>query len=125
MLTSPFSKVRPANGQAPHRTARGYLGHKRPDWERADLAAQAYVQGRSIDAPTLQQLAFAYRVSVASIQRRLNGKHVTVDEALAGWRAWTPQQRAAFGRGAGAAELWDDAISPVINEERDQPMAAE
>jgi hypothetical protein len=55
------------------RTARGYLGHKRPTWERADLAAQSYVQRRPIEAPTLQQWAFAYRVSVANVQRRLNG----------------------------------------------------
>src|SRR5262245_40160917 len=112
MLT-PLSKVPTNNKQAPARLARGYLGHKRPDWERADFAAAHYVQRRPIEAPTLQQLAFAYRVSVASIQRALNGKRVTVDEAVANWRAWTPEQRAAFGRGAGAAELWDDAITPV------------
>ena len=35
----------------PTRTARGYLGHKRPTWERADLAAQAYAQRRPIEAP--------------------------------------------------------------------------
>ena len=106
------------------RTARGYLAHRRPDWERADLAAKAYVQRRPIEAPTLHQLAFAYRVSVGSIQRRLQ-ERVTVDEAVASWRAWTPEQRAAFGRGAGVSEIWDCAISPVINEERDQLVAAE
>jgi hypothetical protein len=98
---------------------RGYLGHKRPTWERADLAAQGYVQKRPIEAPTLQQWAFAYRVSVASVRRRLNGKRVTVDEAVASWRSWTPEQRAAFGRGAGISEIWDCAISPVITEERE------
>jgi hypothetical protein len=109
------SNLTPHLGQAPRRSARGYLGHKRPTHERADLAA------RPIEAPTLHQLAFAYRVSVASIQCRLNGKHnVTVDEAVASWRAWTREQRAAFGRGAGTTSLWDDAISPVITEERDQ-----
>jgi hypothetical protein len=107
------------------RTARGYLGHKRPTWERADLAAQTYLQKRPIERPTLHQLAVAYRVSVASIQQRLNGKYVTVDEAVASWRVWTPQQRAAFGRSAGVSEIWDCAISPVINEERDQLVAAE
>ena len=61
--------------------SRGYLGHKRSTWERADLAARAYMQRRPIESPTLQQLAFAYRVSVASIQRRLSGKCVTVS----GW----------------------------------------
>ena len=68
--------VYPADGTSatPARSVRGYLGHKRPTWERADLAAKDYVQRRPIEAPTLQQLAFAYRVSVASIQCRLNGK---------------------------------------------------
>jgi hypothetical protein len=98
--------------------ARGYLGHKRPICERADLAARAYVQRRPIEAPTLQQLAFAYRVSVASIQRVLNGKRVSVDEAVLAWRRWTPEQRADFGRGAGVAEVWDFAIAPVVSEER-------
>jgi hypothetical protein len=100
-------------------TVRGYLGHKRPTWERSDLAARAYVQRRPIEAPTMQQLAFAYRVSVASIRRRLNGKRVTVDDAIASWRSWTPEQRVAFGRGAGVSEIWDCAISPVISEERE------
>jgi hypothetical protein len=102
---------------------RGYLGHKRSTWERADLAAKAYVQRRPIEAPTLQQLAFSYRVSVASIQRRLNGKRVTVDEAVLAWRAWTPAQRAAFGRHAGIAELWDHAIIPVMAEERGEVVS--
>jgi hypothetical protein len=103
--------------------SRGYLGHKRPTCERADLAARAYVQRRPIEAPTLQQLAFAYRVSVASIQRVLNGKRVTVDEAVVAWRSWTPQQRAEFGRGAGIAELWDNAIIPVMTEERGEVVS--
>jgi hypothetical protein len=102
----------------PTRTARGHLGHGRPTWERADLAARDYAQKRPIEAPTLQQLAFAYRVSVPSIQRRLNGKFVTVDEAVASWRKWSPEQRAEFGRGAGIAELWDGSIVPVTTEER-------
>ena len=103
--------------------SRGYLGHKRPTCERADLAARAYVQRRPIEAPTLQQLAFAYRVSVASIQRVLNGKRVTVDEAVLAWRAWSREQRAAFGRGAGVAEVWDDAIAPVVSEERGEVVS--
>ena len=94
-----------------------------PTWERADLAAKAYMQRRPIEAPTLQQLAFAYRVSIASIQRRLNGKCVTVEQAVAAWRSWTPQQRAAFGRLAGIAELWDHAIIPVMAEERGEVVS--
>ena len=35
-----------------------------------------------------------------------------------GLERWTPEQRAEFGRVAGVAEIWDCAISPVINEER-------
>ena len=67
------------------RTAGGRLARKRPAWERADLAAQAYVQKlpievstpqqRRIENPTLAQLAIAYGVTVADIQRRLNGGH--------------------------------------------------
>jgi hypothetical protein len=76
------------------------------------------VQKLPLEAPTLQQLAFAYRVSVASIRRRLNGKRVTVDEAVAAWRSWSPEQRARFGRGAGVSEIWDHAIAPVVSEER-------
>jgi hypothetical protein len=99
--------------------SRGYLGHKRPTCERADLAARAYVQRQPIESPTLQQLAFAYRVSVASIQRALNVKRVTVDEAVTAWRSWTPEQRSAFGRNVGVAEVWDHAIVPTISQERE------
>ena len=124
----PLSTARPSNGQVSVKAVkvvRGYLGHKRTTRERADLAARTYVQKRPIEAPTLQQLAFAYRVSVASIQRRLNGKHVTVDAAVASWRVWTPEQRAEFGRGAGIGNLWDFAIIPTIAEERAHQQAAE
>jgi hypothetical protein len=102
---------------------RGYLGHKRPTWERSDLAAKAYVQKRPIEAPTLQQLAFAYRVSVASIRRRLNGKpgngrngHAeTLAEHIARSSA---AERLAAARIIGPAALWDTMISPVVSEER-------
>ena len=119
-----FVKVK-VNGNATRRAvrqpriARGYLGHHRPRWERADLAARDYAQGRPIEQPTLAQLALAYRVSVADIRLRLNGKHVSVDQAVEGWRAWTSEQRAQFGRGAGVGNLWDDAIIPTITEERE------
>ena len=107
------------------RRSRGLSRPQAPIWERADLAAKAYAQGRPIEAPTLQQVAVAYRVSVASVQRRLNGKHVTVDLAVASWRSWTPAQRAEFGRGAGVADVWDYAIIPTITEERQAAEAAE
>ena len=113
-----------AAGRQP-RVARGYLGHHRPAWERAYLAAGHYARGLPIERPTLAQLALAYRVSVASIRIRLNGKHVTVKAAVASWCQWTPEQRAEFGRGAGVGNLWDDAIIPTIAEERAQQQAAE
>ena len=53
--------------------ARGHLGRKRPAWERADDAARSYVQGL-VKGQTLQQLAILYDVSVADIQRCLDGK---------------------------------------------------
>ena len=38
-------------------------------------------------------------------------------EAVMGWKRWSPEQRAEFGRGAAVAEVWDYAIAPVITEE--------
>jgi hypothetical protein len=109
----------------PTRSARGYLGHKRPTSERADLAARDYVQKRSIEAPTLQQLAFGYRVSVASVRRRLNGNgrpsngrnghRETLAEHIA---RSTAEERLAAARIVGPAEIWDTMISPVVSEER-------
>jgi hypothetical protein len=52
-------------------------------------------------------------------RQRQKEERVTVDEAVASWRRWSPKQRASFGRGAGIAELWDDAISPVVSEQRE------
>jgi len=49
---------------------------------------------------------------------RRKAERVTVEEAVASWRSWTPEQRVAFGRGAGISEIWDCAISPVITLER-------
>jgi len=50
-------------------------------------------------------------------RRRQNAKR-TVEEMVASWRCWTPGQRANFGRAVGVAEIWDDAIAPVVGEER-------
>jgi hypothetical protein len=44
---------------------------------------------------------------------------------VASWAVWTSAQRAEFGRGAGVADVWDDAIVPVITEERTSLQAAE
>jgi hypothetical protein len=38
----------------------------------------------------------------------------TVDDAVAAWRTWTPDQRIDFGQGVGVAELWDGAIVPAV-----------
>jgi hypothetical protein len=62
----------------------------------------------------------------AANQARLRRKAecITVDEAVTSWRKWTPEQRVAFGRGAGVSEIWDCAISPVISEDRAATMQA-
>ena len=46
-------------------------------------------------------------------------KDITVEEVVMSWRSWTPAQRAAFGKGAGVAEVWDHAIVPTISQERE------
>jgi hypothetical protein len=74
------------------------------------------------DDPSPLNLAMAGWVSLTGAadqeRRRLKAPRVSVDEAVASWRVWTPAQRAEFGRGAGISEIWDCAISPVISEER-------
>jgi hypothetical protein len=74
------------------------------------------------DDPSLLNLAMVGWISLtgaADHQARLRHKtaRMTVDEVVETWRAWTPEQRAEFGRGAGVAEVWDHAIAPVITEE--------
>jgi hypothetical protein len=59
------------------RTVRS-LRYKRASWERVNLAVAHYVQKRPlktrtlIEAPTLEELAIAYDVSVADIQQKLD-----------------------------------------------------
>jgi hypothetical protein len=60
------------------RTVRS-LRYKRVTWERVNLAVAHYVEKRPlkmrsliIDAPTLEELAIAYDVSVADIQQKLD-----------------------------------------------------
>jgi hypothetical protein len=55
------------------------LRYKRVTWERVNLAVAHYVQKRPlkthsglIEAPTLEELAVAYDVSVADIQQKLD-----------------------------------------------------
>jgi len=52
------------------------------------------------------------------VRRRQKAARATVEEMAASWRCWTPGQRANFGRAVGVAEIWDDAIAPVVGEER-------
>jgi hypothetical protein len=79
--------------------------------------------------PSLLHLAMGGWISLtgaANQERlRLKAERITVNEAVASWRVWTPAQRAEFGRGAGVADIWDHAISPVITEERASRQAAE
>jgi hypothetical protein len=69
----------------------------------------------SVLAGRLPLLEAADRVRLQRKARR----SLSVDEAVMSWRGWTPEQRAEFGRGAGVADVWDHAIAPVINEERE------
>src|SRR5262245_53161376 len=51
-------------------------------------------------------------------RRRQETARIAVEKMAATWRGWTPAQRANFGRAVGVAEIWDDAIVPVVGEER-------
>lgn len=75
--------VTTTNGAAGSTPTRGYLGHQRPDWERAALAAAHYEQGLPIAAPTLSQVAFAFRTSLAAVQKARNGHRKAKSTTLA------------------------------------------
>jgi hypothetical protein len=79
--------------------------------------------------PSLLNQAVAGRVPLLEAANRVRTKRkikpVTVAEAVVAWREWTAPQRAEFGRAAGVAEVWDDAIVPTIGEERPHQQAAE
>ena len=53
-------------------------------------------------------------VAANRVHRRRKAERITVDDAVAAWRTWTPEQRADFGQGVGVAEVWDGAISPAV-----------
>jgi hypothetical protein len=59
------------------------------------------------------------------VRQRRKAELITAEEAVVAWRSWTPEQRAEFGRGAGISEIWDNAIIPVMSEERASQQAAE
>jgi hypothetical protein len=80
-MTPSTSASRPAT-----RTVRS-LRYKRILWERVNLAVAHYVQkrplkthGAPLEAPTLEELAIAYDVSVADIQQKLDEWHDKLDE---------------------------------------------
>jgi hypothetical protein len=80
-------------------------------------AALAVLEAGSLQEQALV-LAGHLPLLEAANQARLRRK-IPVDDAVLAWRVWTPEQRIQFGRGAGIAELWDDAISPVVSEQRE------
>jgi hypothetical protein len=79
--------------------------------------------------PLLRESVLAGHVSLlaaASQARQLQKlARVSVEDMVATWRSWSPEQRAKFGRSVGVAEVWDHAIVPVITEERASQQAAE
>jgi hypothetical protein len=117
--------------------ARLYLDGQIPSLAAAAASCGSnvkYIQAAIVllkaDDPSLLHLAMGGWIPLtgAANQERLRPKaeRITVDEAVQSWRVWTPAQRAEFGRGAGVADIWDHAISPVITEDRaSQVQAAE
>jgi hypothetical protein len=101
-----------AAGRQP-RVARGYLGHHRPAWERAYLAAGHYARGLPIERPTLAQVAVAYRVSIASIRLRLNGKpkSPSLAEHL---RSASAAERIEAAKALGVDQVWDTMVLPLV-----------
>jgi hypothetical protein len=111
--------------------ARLYLDKKAPTLVRAaeDCGSNVqYVRAAIvvIEDGSLHELALVLTGHLplleAASQARLRRKAecITVDEAVTSWRKWTPEQRVAFGRGAGVSEIWDHAIAPVVSEDRAQ-----
>ena len=96
-------------------------------------AAIVLIQDKTaLDPQRTRQSVLEGRVPLLAAARaarqRQKAERVTVEEMVASWRRWTPGQRANFGRTVGAAEIWDQAIVPVIGEgcgERARAVAAE
>jgi hypothetical protein len=101
-------------GSTPTRTARGYLGHHLPTEERAALAAAHYDEGWPIVAPTLAQVAFAYRVSVAAVLQARNG-HKRPEPTLAEHFANSSlAERIAAAKALGVDVVWDTMVLPLV-----------
>jgi hypothetical protein len=106
--------------------ARLYIDKKAPSLVRAAedcgsnvnyvRAAIAVLKDGSLNEQALVLTGHLSLLEAAN-QARLRRK-IPVDEAVLAWRSWTPEQRSAFGRDVGIAELWDNAIIPVMTEER-------
>lgn len=114
-----YTNGKPSATTTATRSVRGYLGHGRSDWERSDLAAKTYVQQLPIEAPTLEQVAFAYRVSAASVRRRLNGSGKPGNgrnaETLAEHLIRSaPSERLEAARALGVDKMWDEMVAPLV-----------
>jgi hypothetical protein len=97
-------------------THRGYCGHKRPAHERARMAAAAYDEGRPLARPTLAQIAFAWRVPIAGVQRARarnghNKKTPTLAEHLT---PASPAELVEAARALGVDRVWDEMILPLV-----------
>ena len=145
MLQPPSSPMRPRqprprrpyrNRQHHNATARAFAGAKL--WMRQPVVPSTQAEAARLVGSTPAYVAAAATVINAATpglienvlrgrvpllaaaheaRRRQNAKR-TVEEMVASWRCWTPGQRANFGRAVGVAEIWDDAIAPVVGEER-------
>ena len=105
------------NGQVPTLTAAAERCGSNPLYVRAALVLikhETLIEQESVlrgHVPLLMAANQAWR------KRKV--KDITVEEVVMSWRSWTPAQRAAFGKGAGVAEVWDHAIVPTISQERE------
>ena len=118
------------NGAAGSTPTRGYLGHQRPDRERAFLAARHYAEGRPIDWPTRAQIAHAYRVELAAMVREHkaamaamrrehnghNGTKPTLAEHLA---SASLSERIEAAKQLGVDTVWDSMIAPLVGNGKD------
>ena len=112
---------RPPRHQCPGTVRPDYP--RRIPWPRAPGVAtgrprcQAYAQRRPLERPSLATYASAYRVSVAQVQRRLNGKQPkpTPEPSLVErLRSASANELAEAGREFGTGKVWDLLIIPNI-----------
>jgi hypothetical protein len=82
-------------------------------------AAVVLIQDETSVTQQMVLLGMPLMAAANRARRRRKAERITPAEAVMGWKRWSPEQRAEFGRGAGVAEVWDHAIAPVITEERE------